>query len=169
MAEIWAMVVIVREVEFVKEAIESRREKCAKDYFLCSDTLKSPLAAPALHAAPAPLLPALAPGLALHFPLCTPGLCAPDPALCASARAQPVPLLPVLGPDRLHSVPRSPAIIPPTHRQSCPCTPPTPPAAAPNQPLPPTPLYCCIEPAPPTLYAPIPCPCLLHTTTIQKK
>ncbi|GKV42399.1 hypothetical protein SLEP1_g49807 [Rubroshorea leprosula] len=36
------------------------------------------------------------PSLALHFPLCTPGLCAPDPALCASARTQPVPLLPAL-------------------------------------------------------------------------
>ncbi|GKV20489.1 hypothetical protein SLEP1_g30610 [Rubroshorea leprosula] len=125
-----------------------------------------PLATPALHAAPAPLLPTPAPSLALHFPLCTPSLCAPDPALCAFARAQPVPLLPALRPDRLHSAPRSPAIIPPANQQSCPCNPP---AAAPNPPLPPAPLYCCTEPVPPALYAPIPCPCLLHTTAIQKK
>ncbi|GKV11486.1 hypothetical protein SLEP1_g22743 [Rubroshorea leprosula] len=68
------------------------------------------------------------------------------------------------------SAPESPALCFNHHWQSCPCMPE--PSCPPYAPLlHEIPCPCCpaLLPAPALLCAPIPCPCLLHATAIQKK
>ncbi|GKV30761.1 hypothetical protein SLEP1_g39540 [Rubroshorea leprosula] len=84
-----------------------------------------------------PCLPRASP--ALHPWLLRPALLCTLPSACRAFCAQ----------DPVPSTPRSHAIIPllPAIMLL------HPPAVAPNQPLPPAPLYCCTEPAPPALCA----------------
>ncbi|GKV41161.1 hypothetical protein SLEP1_g48729 [Rubroshorea leprosula] len=58
--------------------------------------------------------------------------------------------------------PRSPAIIPPGHRQSCPCMPPTPPSLLHRAPA----LATYAPVAATALCAPIPRLCLMHATAM---